>query len=522
MKHNDIVFEYHERTKHHPNRYAVSLGYLDWATQPDPFRRYQDSDFLKLKLALKNPTPPYHLIFEKDTVPSASLTRESLSQFLQFSMGLSAWKSIGSDRWALRCNASSGNLHPTEAYIIAPPVSGISDQSIVSHYAPKEHGIEQLAIFDTDFWNQLPQGSFLVGLSSILWREAWKYGERSFRYCQLDAGHAWQAIDVSAKMLGWHCNIIDTEPAAILDRLLGLDQQARFISEEKESADMLLLISPSRHTAIDFKSLLSALPQQFEGKANRLSPSHHQWEAVELIERATHIDQIHEASSDLPSALSLKRLPSEEAKEIVLTRRSAQAMDFGRADITKEALMTLLQSTQEAFGNGAPAVDLVLFVHHIETLESGLYIFIRNREHLLLLKKAMRSDLLWKEVETGLYLLEAGNVKPQSKFISCDQDIASDSAFSLGMLCEFEPQIEKYGAHRYKELYWECGALGQQLYLESTSLKLSATGIGCFLDDVMHRLLGLKDQQFQVLYHFTIGRAIIDMRLSTEPPYLTG
>ena len=79
--------------------------------------------------------------------------------------------------------------------------------------------------------------------------------------------------------------------------------------------------------------------------------------------------------------------------------------------------------------------------------------------------------------------------------------------------------IRSYYAQRYKSLYWECGAIGQQLYLEATSLGLSATGIGCFLDDVMHRLLGLEGRDFQSLYHFTIGHAIPDMRLQTREPY---
>jgi hypothetical protein len=35
----EIVVAYHERTKHHYHRFAASVGYMDWATQPDPFRR---------------------------------------------------------------------------------------------------------------------------------------------------------------------------------------------------------------------------------------------------------------------------------------------------------------------------------------------------------------------------------------------------------------------------------------------------------------------------------------------------
>ena len=40
----EVVVAYHERTKHHFHRYAAALGYMDWATQPDPFRRYAGAD----------------------------------------------------------------------------------------------------------------------------------------------------------------------------------------------------------------------------------------------------------------------------------------------------------------------------------------------------------------------------------------------------------------------------------------------------------------------------------------------
>jgi hypothetical protein len=87
------------------------------------------------------------------------------------------------------------------------------------------------------------------------------------------------------------------------------------------------------------------------------------------------------------------------------------------------------------------------------------------------------------------------------------------------MITQFREPIDSYGTHEYKELYWECGELGQQLYLEATALGLSATGIGCYLDDVMHRMLGFEDETFQTMYHFTIGRSIIDTRMSVREPY---
>ena len=46
----DRVIRYHIQTKHHFNRYARALGYLDWANQPDPFRRFEGAPLISLPL----------------------------------------------------------------------------------------------------------------------------------------------------------------------------------------------------------------------------------------------------------------------------------------------------------------------------------------------------------------------------------------------------------------------------------------------------------------------------------------
>ena len=72
---------------------------------------------------------------------------------------------------------------------------------------------------------------------------------------------------------------------------------------------------------------------------------------------------------------------------------------------------------------------------------------------------------------------------------------------------------------RYRQLHWEAGLLGHVLYLEAEAAGLRATGIGCFFDDAFHELLGLRDRTFQSLYHFTVGRPLVDERIITLPPY---
>jgi hypothetical protein len=56
------------------------------------------------------------------------------------------------------------------------------------------------------------------------------------------------------------------------------------------------------------------------------------------------------------------------------------------------------------------------------------------------------------------------------------------------------------------------------LYLGSTALGYEATGIGCFLDDVVNNLMGLPPGM-ECIYNFTVGRAVLDPRLTTLASY---
>lgn len=513
-KNLQTIFKYHEKTKHSHRRYARSLGYMDWVNQPNPYRNYKGAEELLLPLATQHTTPPYHLIFES-TLPCAPLLINSISQFMQFSMGLAAIKSDGQNEWALRCNASSGNLQPSEAYLILPPLNGVSKQTTISHYAPKNHSLEILKSYDCSIWKTLPTGSFFVALSSILYREIWKYGERAFRYTQLDAGHALKALHISAKTLGWshkHINSIGDEE---LSKLFGFNDTLRFNENEHEIVDMLLLITPKEHhDRIDLKQLYDA--QKFNSIANNIASNYQKWPLINEIEKALFATPKERKKV---KNRAIKREPTQESKEIILKRRSAQIMNVNDTHISYKNFFTMMQSTLESFDGFENSVNLFLFVHDVENLETGLYLYLRNEEHFGELKASLNHSFLWEQKDENLYALEYGDFREVAKAYSCNQSIASDSAFSLGMLSTFSDDLVQNGTHRYKEMYWECGAIGQQLYLEATSFNLSATGIGCYLDDAMHMILGLKSNKFQSLYHFTVGRGFVDSRLLTLKPY---
>jgi len=279
-----VVFAYHERTMHHPRRYAASAPTMDWASQPDPFRRYDGAPLVRLPLLGVGPPPAFWKLYVPGAVAPQPLTKDSLSTFFRYALSLTAWKKFRGTAWALRANPSSGNLHPTEGYAVLPQLEGVADGPAVHHYAPKEHGLERRADLDTAAWSALLvgflPGSFLVGLSSVPWREAWKYGERAFRYCQHDAGHALATLRIAAAALGWQMFLLDGVGDADISQLLGLDRNADFAGAERELPELVAVVTPAQTKegpgfpgGLPVEALRLVGAGSWRGRANALSSS---------------------------------------------------------------------------------------------------------------------------------------------------------------------------------------------------------------------------------------------------------
>jgi hypothetical protein len=112
-----------------------------------------------------------------------------------------------------------------------------------------------------------------------------------------------------------------------------------------------------------------------------------------------------------------------------------------------------------------------------------------------------------------------GNFKRIVQTIACDQEVAGKGVFAASMLASFEPSLRWRGASFYRRLHWEAGAIGQTLQLEAEALGMGGSGMGCFLDDIVHELLRIKGRSFQNIYHYTVGTPVPDQQLEDEPPY---
>jgi SagB-type dehydrogenase family enzyme len=521
------VLSYHRRSKHHLHRYADGPGGLDWANQPDPFRTFAGAPTLDLPLLADAVTASYADLFVPGAVKPRRLALDTIAILFELSLGLSAWKEYRGTRWALRCNPSSGNLHPTEGYAVVPALPGLDIG--VHHYVSRDHRLEQRCACET---NWLPANTILVGLSSIPWREAWKYGIRAFRYCQHDVGHALAAVRFAAAALGWQARLLDRPGDEEIGALLGLDRETDFARggpREYELPEALVLVGPAIR-----EDLLGRLPKpggKWSGTANRLSPNHVHWEVIDHVATATTKPLTDADTPFAPSALPPPATAAPvPAAAIIRQRRSALGFD-GQTALDSTAfyrmLVRLLPRPEVPpwdLLSWPPVVHLAIIVHRINGLAPGLYFFERDPQQHEALQAECRPGFLWRRPEgcpdqLALYLLTEGDFRRIARQVSCAQDIAADGAFALGMVVEFSEMLRSRGPWWYRRLFWETGVVGQALYLEAEAAGLRSTGIGCYFDDAMHELLGLSGDRFQSLYHFTVGVPVEDVRLRTLAPY---
>lgn len=554
------VVRYHDGTKHHFHRFAQSLGYLDWASQPNPFRSFDGAPVVPLELGGRASSPvsgvTYDQLFEPGLVTARELSAASIGGLLRHALGLSAWKQYRESRWALRVNPSSGNLHPTEAYVVAGPVSGLSDAAGVYHYAPDRHVLEARSTFSADAWRASCGGrsAFLIALTSIHWREAWKYGERAFRYCQHDLGHAIAALRLSAALAGWRLRLQPAWPHRAVASLIGIDRDEDYVEAEREEPACLLLVTADAGApgSGDVPAALADAARLglWQGRANQLSADHVEWRFIDEVARATE-----DEGRTAPPALDLRAdqrrslpappaVPAPPARDLILQRRSALAFD-GRSSIDRDGFLRMLSRVMP--GAHAPwdalwwdaRIHLVLFVHRVDDVEPGLYLLPRDQRAIARLKASLGREFVWEPASdpgngVPLLRLARGDYRRVAARLSCDQDIAADGFFSLAMLADFDASLDELGASFYRQLFWESGVVGQVLYLEAEAAGARATGIGCFYDDAVHEVLGMagdsgdsgdsddsdhRGHAFQSLYHFTIGTPSEDARLTTAPGY---
>jgi SagB-type dehydrogenase family enzyme len=334
-----------------------------------------------------------------------------------------------------------------------------------------------------------------VYISGILFRSAWKYRSRAYRYVLLDAGHLLENLRLAVTALDRDCSIhldFDDDQAATL---LGLDAR-----QEVCLAGVHLTGNASHRNQGSAVAGLNSLPADIR-RASTVSDRVVAYEEILKIHRAgadggrgsgdaaPRLD----VTADQPGAWIDMEVPNvvpaADYVRVLEQRRSRR--NFVAAPVSKDRLMTYLSLLADAAGSlsGMPAVcRSALTVGFLAGSEMpvppGFYILDMKRRRLgqvldgrLTRAMAVASlDQMWLQ-HAGLHLV----------FISDPSDLD-----------------RTWGARGYRYAMIEAGRLGQQAYLAATALGWGACGIGAIYDREAADLLGLT-KSGALLYLIGVG-----------------
>lgn len=444
---------------------------------PNPFRHYEGVPLLDLPA---DPPPP-------ELAAPMGDGAAFLSQLLFYSASISASKRAPSGvRYALRVNPSSGNLHPTEFHFVTRGLKDWPDG--LYHYRPSSHMAEQRALGDfssklAGFLRKAPGGAsapITFILTSLAWREAWKYRERAYRYCLLDMGHASEALALAASA---------AECTHLVMNEFAEDEIARACGLNEDEWPMLMVALNGASIPVGDSDRNETV--WFGGKANPLSRETISYPSIEGAHAATQWNgRCAEYEPAMAGSGKIKLPPPAISTrgfgEVSRSRRSA--VDFvGNAGMAFSQLSAMLGATGSRF------VQLYLYVHQVEGLAAGVYRY-------------------WPQAGE-LERLKTGKQRVMAAGLSLGQDLAGNACVAFSMIADLERAARCHGERGYRCAHFEAGAIGQRLYLAAEALGLRATGIGAFFDDEVNRYLEVAPRDGQVIYHFAIGHPMKDSRL---------
>jgi SagB-type dehydrogenase family enzyme len=178
---------------------------------PSPIKKYVGGRKLKLPPPIVKGEFPTVLLARRTwrNFSALPVTLADLSTLLGLTWKVQRWlESPGIGRHALKTSPSGGALHPIEAYVLAPRVSGLARG--LYHYAPDTHRLELIRkgataqqveeFLGTQWWFR--SAAALVLMTAVFSRTQWKYEcPRAYRVVLAEAGHFCQTFCLVATWL---------------------------------------------------------------------------------------------------------------------------------------------------------------------------------------------------------------------------------------------------------------------------------------------------------------------------------
>jgi SagB-type dehydrogenase family enzyme len=479
----DAARHYHQRTKHSVASLQAQPHYLDWEIKPRLFKVYPSLDAIPLPREL----PPARLAALAAIASKAPVGGDtkripdlpSLARVLHFAGGITRKKVLpdGAAHY-FRAAACTGALYHVDLYVTCADLPGLA--AGVYHFGPHDFALYQLRAGDyrsvlveaTGAEPFAQHAPLIITCASTYWRNSWKYRTRAYRHCFWDTGTLLANLLAVAAADGLPTRLLYGFVDDTVSRLIGLDPA-------REAPVALVAVGHAPQAALTPRPAVPALSPE----TLPLSSREIDYPAIREIQAASSLQAPDEVrawragpalclgepmvSGQLVplQAVDDATLPPDTIDEVILRRGSTR--HFARESIERWQLSAILDRATGGVSNdiGVSACgDVYLIVHAVEGLPAGTYVYHRDQHALEVLR-------------TGHFRREAG-------YLGLWQELPADAAVNIYVLCNLDPVLRRFGNRGYRIAQLEAAITGGKIYLASYALRLGATGLTFFDDEV--------------------------------------
>ena len=485
MSNSDLseAWAYHDQTKHSDRSVRANMYGLDFANQPLPFKIYESLEPINLpRETAQTGISALSAISQQFEARGAEAvpTLKDLARILYFSAGITQRKTYPGGEIFFRAASCTGALYEFELYVVC---GGLPDlEAGLYHFGPADFSLRRLRTGDfrsllvhaTANEDSVVHAPITIVCTGTYWRNAWKYRARTYRHFGWDNG------TILANMLAT-CHA-STLPARVV---------CGFIESEVNG---LLDVDPAHEVAFSTVSvgfLKDAVPAatlelpKLDLPVTRLSTNEIEYPELRKIHDASSLETPEEvrhwrgraaapnASPPRSTLVPLNPLPESALPHDVIEQvvhRRGSTRRFTRQSISLAELSTLLESGTTGISAdfldplGAQLNDLYLIVNAVDSLQPGAYVFHREKHALELLKE--------------------GDFRGEAQYLGLQQALPGDAAVAVFFLADLNTILHRFGNRGYRAVQLEAGIIGGKLYLGAYSLRLGATGLTFFDDDV--------------------------------------
>ncbi|QIO24413.1 SagB/ThcOx family dehydrogenase [Haloarcula sp. JP-L23] len=508
------AIDYHERTKHTPRSVRSGSG-LDFDNKPRPYKSYNGVPTVSLADAIRDPAmPALHAVATQpppDTDASTSFDRATLAGLCYYAAGITKSIRRHGQNYHFRAAACTGALYHIDLYLVCGDLDDLDDG--VYHYDPRTESLDMLR--DGDYRGVLVKASrdpavtrapvtFVV--TSTWWRNAWKYGARTYRHAFWDSGTVLANLVAAAHALDRPATIVSGFADDPVATLLGIDPEWEAPLElvpvgvgapvaRSSGTSAVEPIDPPTEPLASDPIAYPLIHQAWTGSTLSAGTAAQAWrtrgERPVDGRRPGDGDRVEldpvgpDTASTRPLHTTIRRRGSCRAyeRDTLSFRKLSTVLDRATRGVPMD-----VRADDGDSGTGAALqfVDCYCIVNGVADLEPGAYQYHPDAGEL--------------------ERIHAGESRQAARHLALDQQLGADAAVCIYFLADLDAVTDALGNRGYRVAQLEAALTAGRLYLSTYAHRdLGGTGL-TFFDDVVTDFFEPRAAGQTPIFLYTLGR----------------